>query len=414
LRLIASLAGLHSNMFQGLGMEKKTVRDIDVSGKRVLLRVDFNVPMDKKTGRILDDSRMQAAMPTVQYLLRHHARVILCSHLGRPKGKPEEKYSLRPVLPRLSGMVGKQVKFAEDCIGPETEKLVNRMKDGDVVLLENVRFHAEEEAGDDNFAKALARLADVYVNDAFGTAHRAHVSMVGVTRYLPAVAGLLLEKEITTLGGLLEKPAHPFGALLGGAKVSDKVALMQNIMEKVDFLMIGGGMAATFLKTQGIETGKSLYEEESLKVAADMLKKGKGNGVKLMLPVDVVVTSDVSVKGSYLVVPVESVPKDLKIVDIGPRTVEAFWSELKNCRTIFWNGPMGVNEIPQFAEGTETVASLLAFSNAATIIGGGSTAEVVINMGLAAKMTFVSTGGGATMSFLSGEKLPGLEALLDK
>ncbi len=395
-------------------MDKLTVRDIDIKGKRVLLRTDFNVPIDEKTGKIMDDSRITASMPTIQFLINRQAKVILCSHLGRPTGKPDKKFSLEPVAKRLSGMLAKPVRFLNDCIGPEVEKAVNAMKSGDVILLENVRFHAEEEKGDDKFARALASFADVYVDDAFGTAHRNHVSIVGVTKYLPAVAGLLLEKELTTLGGLLKEPAHPFGVLLGGAKVSDKVALMENIMDKVDFMLIGGGMAATFLKAQGYEIGQSLFEPESLTVAANLISRTQGNGVRLVLPVDVAVTDVVSEKGMRQEVPVENVSKDRKIVDIGPRTIDTFRAFLERCHVVFWNGPMGVYEIPQFAGGTEFMARLLADLNAKTIIGGGSTAEIVINMGLAAKMTFVSTGGGASMSYLGGEKLPGVEALLNK
>lgn len=395
-------------------MDKKSVRDIDVNGKRVLVRVDFNVPIDENTGVIMDDSRIQASLPTIQYLINHHAKVILCSHLGRPKGKPENKFSLKPVVPRIAGMLGKSVGFTTDCIGAQTERAINVMKDGDVLLLENVRFHPEEEKDDPDFARALAKLADIYVDDAFGTAHRNHVSIVGITKYLPAVAGLLLEKELATLGGLLKHPAHPFGTLLGGAKVSDKVALMENMLDKVDVLLVGGGMAATFLKARGYEIGQSLFEEDRLETAMSLIKKVTGNGVHLFLPVDVIVTDEVSDKGTYQVVSIENVPRDRKIVDIGPKTVEKFGEELGKCRTVFWNGPMGVYEIPQFAGGSEAMAKLLANLKASTIIGGGSTAEMVINMGLAGKMTFVSTGGGASMSFLSGEKLPGVEALLNK
>ncbi|HEX9896607.1 MAG TPA: phosphoglycerate kinase [Dehalococcoidales bacterium] len=395
-------------------MEKKTVRDIDVIGKRVLVRVDFNVPIDEKTGAIMDDSRIQASLPTIQYLMNHGAKVVLCAHLGRPKGGPDRKFSLVTVVPRVAGMLGKSVAFAEDCIGLETESQINTMKNGDVLLLENVRFHPEEEKDDPDFARALARLADIYVDDAFGTAHRNHVSIVGITKYLPAVAGLLLEKELATLGGLLKHPVHPFGALLGGAKVSDKVALMENMLDKVDVMLVGGGMAATFLKASGYEIGQSLFEEDRLETAMSLMKKVTSNGVRLLLPVDAIVTDEASDRGTYQVVSIENVPRDRKIVDIGPKTIEKFGSELKNCRTVFWNGPMGVYEISQFAHGTEIMAKLLAGLKASTIIGGGSTAEMVINMGLAGKMTFVSTGGGASMSFLSGEKLPGVEALLNK
>jgi len=395
-------------------MDKKTVRDIDVAGKRVLLRTDFNVPIDDKTGRIMDDSRIQASVPTIQYLLNHNARVILASHIGRPKGVFDPKMSLSHVVARLSGILGKPVAFTRDCIGPEVEAAVSIMQDGDVLLLENIRFHKEEEANDPVFARQLAKLAEVYVNDAFGTAHRNHVSIVGITRFLPAVAGLLLEKEIDTLGNLLKHPAHPFGTLLGGAKVSDKVALIENMMSKVDFLLIGGGMAATFLKAKGYEIGQSLYEEDRLHVAENLIKKVDGNGARLMLPVDVIVTEDISETGAYQVVNINQIPKDKKIVDIGPKTIDKFSKELQKCQTVFWNGPMGIYEIAQYSHGTSSMAWILAGIDATTIIGGGSTAELVINMGLAGRMSFVSTGGGASMSFLSGEKLPGVEALLDK
>jgi phosphoglycerate kinase len=383
-------------------MEKKTVRDVNVNGKRVLVRVDFNVPIDENTGIIMDDSRIQASLPTIQYLINHQAKVILCSHLGRPKGKPENKFSLKPVVPRVAGMLGKSVGFTAECIGAQTERAINVMKDGDVLLLENVRFHPEEEKDDPDFARALAKLADIYVDDAFGTAHRNHASIVGITKHLPAVAGLLLEKELANLGGILTRPVHPFAALLGGAKISDKVALMENIIGKVDYMLIGGGMAATFLKHEGYEVGQSLIELDSIVTAGMLINKAKVNNVNLILPLDVVITNEVSDKGTFATIPVDKVPKDKKIVDIGQKTVELFTTALKKCKTVFWNGPMGVYEIPQFAGGSEA------------IIGGGSTAEMVINMGLAGKMTFVSTGGGASMSFLSGEKLPGVEALLNK
>ena len=396
-------------------MTKLTVRDIDVKDKRVLVRVDFNVPMNEDTGVITDDSRIRASLPTIQYLVDHKAKVILCSHLGRPKGAPEAKFSLAPVAKRLAELIGKPVAITSDCIGPEAENAVKALKSGDMLLLENLRFHAEEEKNGPDFARALASLADVYVNDAFGTAHRAHASIVGVTKYLqPAVAGFLLEKELVNLGGILTNPVHPFAALLGGAKVSDKVALIENIISKIDYILIGGGMAATFLKSEGYEVGQSLLEADRIQTAADLIKKTKDNKVNLVLPSDVVITNDVSDKGSNQVVTIDKVPKDMKIVDIGPKTFASFTKILTMCKTVFWNGPMGVYEVPQFAKGSTAMAQVLAGLKAATVIGGGSTADMVYDMKLADKMTFVSTGGGASMSFLSGEILPGVEALSDK
>jgi len=396
-------------------MDKLTIRYIDVKDKRVLVRVDFNVPMNEDTGVITDDSRIRASLPTIQYLVDHKAKVILCSHLGRPKGAPEDKFRLAPVAIRLAELIKKPVATTRDCVGPEAEAAVKAMKSGDILLLENLRFHAEEEKNGPDFSKALASLAEVYVNDAFGTAHRAHASIVGVTKYLqPAVAGFLLEKELVHLGGILTNPVHPFAALLGGAKVSDKVALIENIISKVDYILVGGGMAATFLKSEGYEIGLSLLEADRIATAAVLITKTKANKVNLMLPLDVGITNDVSDKGSYAVVDIDKVPKDMKIVDIGPKTVAAFTVVLKKCKTVFWNGPMGVYEIPQFAKGSVAMAQLLAGLKASTVIGGGSTADMVYDMKLADKMTFVSTGGGASMSFLSGEVLPGVEALSNK
>jgi phosphoglycerate kinase len=398
-------------------MDKLTIKDIDVTDKKVLVRVDFNVPMNEDTGVITDDSRIRASLPTIQYLVDHKAKVILCSHLGRPKGAPEDKFRLAPVAKRLSELIGKPVATTRDCVGPEAEAAAKALKSGDILLLENLRFHAEEEKNGPDFSKALASLADVYVNDAFGTAHRAHASIVGVTRYLqPAVAGFLLEKELVHLGGILSNPVHPFAALLGGAKVSDKVALIENIISKVNFILVGGGMAATFLKSEGYEVGQSLIEADRIETAAGLIKKTKANQVSLILPLDVVITNDVSDKGSYQVVTIDKVPKDMKIVDIGPKTVASFTATLKKCKTVFWNGPMGVYEIPQFAKGSVALANLLAtgLKDASTVIGGGSTADMVYDMKLADKMTFVSTGGGASMSFLSGEVLPGVDALSNK
>ena len=395
-------------------MDKMTVRDVDVSGKRVLVRVDFNVPLDKETGAITDDSRIQATLPTIRHLVDRGARVILCSHLGRPKGKADEKLRMGVVAQRLSQILGQPVITTQDCIGPEVEKAVAKLKSGDVLLLENVRFHPEEEANDDFFAQALSRLADVYVNDAFGASHRAHASIVGITKYLPAVAGLLVEKEINALGGILKHPAHPFAALLGGAKVSDKVGMLENIMDKVDFLLIGGGMAATFLKARSYGTGKSLVEVDTLDTAADLMAKATGNRVRLLLPVDVLVADEISAEAKVKIVSIQNIPPTSSIVDIGPETIKRFSQELTRSKTIFWNGPMGIYEIPRFAEGTKSMARLLASLNATTVIGGGSSAEIVTEMKLADEMSFVSTGGGASLRFLGGRELPGLQALLNK
>ncbi len=395
-------------------MNKMTVRDIDVGGKKVLLRVDFNVPVDIETGEITDDSRIRAALPTIEYLTGKGARVILMSHFGRPKGKVVDSMRLTPVARRLSEILGKTVGITTDCIGPEVEKAVNNLHDSDVLLLENLRFHAEEEAGDDDFAAALAKLGDIYVNDAFGTSHRAHASISGIARHLPAVAGFLLEKEINTLGGLLESPSHPFTALFGGAKVSDKVAVLDNIMDKVDCLLIGGGMAATFLKAKSYDVGKSMVEEETLNTAKRLIETAAAGNVRLVLPGDLVVTDEIDASAAADVVSIESIPETKMIADIGPRSVEQFSEQLKQSKTVFWNGPVGVEEIAQFAGGTHKLAEVVAGLDASTVIGGGSTAEVINSMGLTDRVTFVSTGGGASLEFLGGAELPGVVALLDK
>lgn len=395
-------------------MNKATIRDIEVSNKRVLVRVDFNVPLDEETGAITDDSRIRAALPTIRYLTCRGARVILCSHLGRPNGKVVEKLRLAIIAQRLSQILGKPVKYSRDSIGSEVKKSVAELNGGDVLVLENIRFHPEEKQNDASFAQALASLADLYVNDAFGTSHRAHASIVGVTRYLPSAAGLLLEKEIETLSGITESPAHPFAALLGGAKVSDKVGMIENVMGKVDYILIGGGMAATFLKAKSYEVGLSLIETDKLGVAAELMEKASKNHACLLLPVDVVVTDEISQTAEGKIVAIENIASDKRIVDIGPRTARTFVETLQKCKTVFWNGPMGIYEIPQFAEGTKTLANALANLNATTVLGGGSTAEIVTDMGLADKMTFVSTGGGASLGFISGKALPGIEALPDK
>ena len=395
-------------------MDKLTVSDIEVGGKRVLMRVDFNVPLGEESGAITDDSRIRATLPTIKYLASRGARVILCSHLGRPKGKVVEKLRLAPVAQRLSQLLGQKVGVATDSISSEVEKAVAKLKPGDVFLLENLRFHPEEEENDASFAQALAHLADVYVNDAFGASHRAHASIVGVAHYLPAVAGLLVEKEIKVLEGILAHPAHPFAELAGGAKVSDKIGALENTLNKVDYLLIGGGMAATFLKAKDYEVGLSLIEEDKQDFAAKLMDDATRRGVRLMLPVDVVVADKLSAEARVKTVSVQEIPPDWRIVDIGSQTISNFSAELRRCKTIFWNGPMGIYEIPQFAQGTKAMAQLLASLKATTIIGGGSTAEVVTAMKLADKMTFVSTGGGASLRFLGGEKLPGVEVLLNR
>jgi len=394
-------------------MGKMTVEDIEVRDKRVLLRVDFNVPLDEKTGEITDDNRIRASLPTIKYLTEHGAKVILMSHLGRPKGEVVDGLRLGVVARRLSQILGRSAGIAPNCVGPEVERMVANLKSGDILLLENLRFHPGGEAGDVSFAQALARLGDLFVNDAFGVAHRAHASISIITNYLPAVAGFLLKKEIENLGNILENPAHPFASLLGGAKISDKVSMLQNIMGKVDVVLIGGGMAATFLKAQGYEVGLSLIETEMLNTATVLLKETKKSRVRLLLPVDVIVAKELNDEADIEVVAIENVPKDKRIVDMGPQTISNFSQELRSCQTIFWNGPVGIFEIPRFAQGTRELARLLANLGATTVIGGGSTAEAVNEMGLADKMTFVSTGGGASLEFLSGQKLPGVEALSD-
>lgn len=394
-------------------MDKKTIRDVKVTGKRVLMRADFNEPLDEKTGCITDDIRIRAAIPTIEYLINREAKVIICSHLGRPKGKKEPLYSLKSVAIRLSEILRQEVSLATDCIGEEAEQAVARMNGGDVLLLENLRFYPGEEKSDPAFAEALAKLGELYVDDAFGTAHRAHASIVGVAKYLPAVSGLLLEKEVKTLGGILQNPVHPFGLLLGGAKVNDKVALIENVMSKVDHIIIGGGMAASFLKASNYEIGRSLLDG-NVEVAAYLMQMAEKHGVKIHLPEDVVVTDEIKDGASAEIVMVRDIPPEKRIADIGPLTVSQFRKVLEKCKTVFWNGPMGVYEIPQFSEGTLAIAGIIAGLNATTIIGGGSTAEAVTSLKLNDHMSFVSTGGGASLEFLSGQMLPGVAALMDK
>jgi phosphoglycerate kinase len=395
-------------------MPKKTVEDIEVKGKRVLLRVDFNVPLDINTGAISDDSRIRASLPTIKYLVDHKAKVIICSHLGRPKGKVAENLRMTPIAQRLSELMGLPVSTASDCIGQEVESKVRTLKDGDMLVLENLRFHPEEELDDPEFARKLAKLADIYVNDAFGTAHRAHASTVGIAKYLPAVAGFLMNKELRVMEKLLHDPERPSACLIGGAKVSDKMELLQNMLKKVDMLLVGGGMAATFLKTEGYEVGHSLIEDDKLDLAKKLLQEADDWRVPFLLPIDAVVANEIKAGVLTRVVPISNIPSGSHIVDIGSQTIELFCNELRKCRTVIWNGPMGIYEIPQFAQGTRAMASFLATLDATTIIGGGSSAEIVQEMGLTDKMTHVSTGGGASLRFLEDAALPGVEVLLDK
>ena len=390
-------------------MNKKTVKDINVTGKRVLVRVDFNVPLAE--GKVADDTRLRAALPTIQYLLDQGAKVILMSHLGRPKGKVVEELRMDPVAERLSELLGRPVRKLDDCVGDAVKAAVAEMRPGDVILLENTRFHPEERKNDPDFAKKLAELADVFVNDAFGTAHRAHASTVGVAQYLPAVAGLLMEKELNFLGKALESPERPFVALLGGAKISDKIGVIENLLTRVDALLISGGMANTFLKARGYEVGQSLVEDESLGLAKELLERA---GEKLALPVDAVVADRFAADAASKAVPVDEVPPDWRILDIGPRTVELFKEKLAEARTVVWNGPLGVFEFPKFAAGTEAIARFLADLEATTIIGGGDVVAAVRRAGVADRITHVSTGGGAALEFLEGKELPGVAALLDK
>ena len=396
-----------------MSFNKKTIEDIDVSGKKVLVRCDFNVPLDENKN-ITDETRINAALPTIKYLLEHKAAVILCSHLGRPKGEFNMKYSLAPVAKRLSEKLGFEVKLAKDVIGPDAKKLAAEVKPGEAVLLENVRFHAEEEKNDPAFAKELASMADIYVSDAFGTVHRAHASTAGVAEYLPAVAGFLIGKELNFLGKAVTNPERPFVAILGGAKVKDKIGVITNLIEKVDTLLIGGGMAYTFMKATGGEIGNSLCDDERLSLALELLDKAKAKGVKLLLPIDNVCGKEFSNDTEQMVCESGKIPEGWEGLDIGPKTVELFSKEIKAAKTVVWNGPMGVFEMPNFAKGTLAIATAMAESDATTIIGGGDSAAAVTQMGLAGKMSHISTGGGASLEFLEGKTLPGVAALNDK
>jgi len=393
-------------------MNKKTIRDVDVRGKRVFVRVDFNVPLDD--GQITDDRRIREALPTIVKLRRQGARVILASHLGRPDGKVMSGLRLDPVAVRLSELLGAPVRKLPDCVGPEVARAVAEMRDGDVVLLENLRFHPEEEANDEQFARALASLADVYVNDAFGTAHRAHASTVGITRFLPAVAGLLMEKELVYLSRILEDPRRPFVAILGGKKVSDKIGVIRNLLTRADMLLIGGAMSYTFLRAKGLSVGASLCEEDKLELARSLMDDAAGRRIAFRLPDDVMVADRFAEDAAHRVVAAAAIPQGWMGMDIGPQTAAAYADVIARAGTVMWNGPMGVFEFPAFAAGTRAVAEAMAGSKAVTIVGGGDSAAAVQQMGLADRMTHISTGGGASLEFLEGKELPGVAALLDR
>ncbi|ERN52145.1 phosphoglycerate kinase [Alkalihalophilus pseudofirmus] len=393
-------------------MNKKTVRDIDLKGKKVFCRVDFNVPM--KDGEITDETRIRAALPTIEFLVEKGAKVILASHLGRPKGEVVEELRLTPVAARLGELLGKDVKKVDEAHGAEAEAAANSLQDGDVLLLENVRFYAGEEKNDPELAKAFASLADVYVNDAFGAAHRAHASTEGIAKHIPAVAGLLMEKELDVLGKALSNPERPFTAIIGGAKVKDKIGVIDNLLEKVDNLIIGGGLAYTFVKAQGHEVGKSLLEEDKIDLAQSFMDKAKEKGVKFYMPEDVVVADDFSEEANTEVVDIDSIPADWEALDIGPKTRDTYRSVIEESKLVIWNGPMGVFELSVFANGTKAVADALATSDAYSVIGGGDSAAAVEKFDLADKMSHISTGGGASLEFMEGKQLPGVVALNEK
>ena len=394
-------------------MNKKTVRDIDVKGKKVLVRCDFNVPYNEERV-ITDNRRIVAALPTIKYLLENNCKVILCSHLGRPKGEVKPEFSLDIVAAELSKLLGKEVKLAKDVVGPDAKALAENLQEGEVMLLENVRYEAGEEKNDEELSKAFASLAEVFVNDAFGTAHRAHSSTTGVASYLPAVSGFLIEKELNFLGTALENPERPFMAILGGKKVSDKIGVINALLEKVDVLMIGGAMAYTFFKSMGYNVGNSICELDKLDLAQELMEKAKAKGVKFMLPVDTKVGKEFDPNTESKVVKYTEIPDGWEGYDIGTETIEIYAKELQNAKTVIWNGPVGLFEFDQFAVGTNSIAKALADVDAVKIIGGGDSAAAVEKAGLAEKFTHISTGGGASLEFLEGKKLPGIEALQDK
>ncbi|SDH63412.1 phosphoglycerate kinase [Planococcus glaciei] len=393
-------------------LNKMTMKDVDLKGKRVFCRVDFNVPMSE--GKVTDDTRIRAAVPTIEYLVENGAKVILASHLGRPKGTVNEDMRLAAAGAKLSELLHKEVKSLDESIGPKVEQEIASMNDGDIVLLENVRFHPGEEKNDEELAKAFASLADVFVNDAFGAAHRAHASTAGIAKHLPSVSGLLLEKELDVLGKALSDPERPFTAIIGGAKVKDKIGVIDHLLDKVDNLLIGGGLSYTFTKAQGHEIGTSLLEEDKIELAQSFIKKAEEKGVKLYLPVDVVVTKEFSNDTETKVVPISEIPSDWMGLDIGPKTVELYSDVILNSKLIIWNGPMGVFEMSSFENGTKSVAQAMAKTEAYTVIGGGDSAAAVEQFGVADQMDHISTGGGASLEFMEGKELPGVTALTDK
>lgn len=394
-------------------MNKKTLNDIWIGGKKVFVRVDYNVPMDKD-GHITNDTRIRATLPTLEYLVSRNAAVILASHLGRPKGSVVPEFSLAPVAKRLSQLIGREVKFASDCVGLDAEAMAKALKPGEILMLENLRFHKEEEKNDPEFSRQLASLAEFAVNDAFGVSHRAHASVEGITKYITAVPGFLMEKEIVFLGQALSNPARPFAAIIGGAKVSDKIGVIENLLSKVDTLIIGGGMANTFLAAQGFAVGKSLVEVEKLELAKTLIDQAKTKGVNLLLPTDVVIADKFAADADFRPVSVDSIPDDWMALDIGPKTAEKYAEALKGAKTVVWNGPMGVFEMEAFAKGTERVAQAVAQSQAISIVGGGDSIAALEKTGLSNKISHISTGGGASLELLEGKVLPGIAALADK